>query len=51
MKKDIRIAIRIDSQMNEFLRKEANKLDNSIGYYVRQVLKEKMNGNTGKKVL
>ena len=43
MKKVIRIAIRIDTRLNEFLRNEADKLDISVGQYVRQVVKEKMN--------
>ncbi len=41
--KSIRIAIRVDKQMNEFLQNEADKLDTSVGHYVRQVVKEKMN--------
>jgi len=43
MKKNIRIAIRIDRRMQEFLQSEADKLDTSVGQYVRQVVKDKMN--------
>ena len=41
MKKNIRIAIRIDSRLHAFLQQEAEKLDISVGQYVRQVVKEK----------
>jgi len=41
--KSIRIAIRVDRPMNEFLQNEADKLDISVGQYIRQVVKEKQN--------
>ena len=47
--KSIRIAIRVDKQMNEFLQGEADKLDTSVGHYVRQVVKEKQNESDRKK--
>ena len=41
--KAIRIAIRVDNSTNEFLKTEADKLDISVGQYVRQVVQEKQN--------
>lgn len=49
MKKDIRIATRVDKHMNEFLREEAEKLDISVGQYIRQVVKEKINEQASRK--
>ena len=43
MKKSVRIAIRIDSNMDEFLKKQALALDITTGQYVRQLVKGKMN--------
>ena len=48
MKKDKRIAIRVDKPMFAFLEAQAKVLDNSVGHYIRQVLKEKMNDTTTK---
>jgi len=50
MRKNIRIAIRVDKQMSEFLRTEADKLDISVGQYIRQVVKEKINDKQRKEV-
>ena len=43
MKKINRIAVRLDDKTYEFLQSEADKLDISVGQYIRQVVKEKMN--------
>ena len=47
-KKITRIAVRVDSSMEEFLQGEAVRLDISVGQYVRQVVKEKMNDSKKK---
>lgn len=39
----------MDKYMNEFLRKEAEKLDISVGQYIRQVVKEKIDEQTNRK--
>lgn len=43
MAKVTRIAVRVDSSMNKFLQSEAERLDISVGQYIRQVVKEKQN--------
>jgi len=50
MKKNIRIAIRVDEVINKFLRREAEKLDISVGQYIRQVVKEKINEQRRKEI-
>ena len=39
----------MDKQMNKFLRNEADKLDISVGQYIRQVVKEKVNEQADRK--
>ena len=41
MKKNIRIAIRIDKFMDKFLQEEADILNISVGQYIRQIIKVK----------
>jgi len=49
MKKSVRIAVRLDVKMDEFLKEQALALDITVGQYIRQVVKGKMNeANTSK---
>ena len=50
MKKNIRIAIRVNQDMQEFLQSEADKLDISVGQYIRQVVKEKQDESKDKEI-